>query len=329
LQYTPQSFKKIQFRHSVWFDRQSRQNFTDYKTWTKNASTYSPTKITLNVTQYQLLARFSWPGNCTTFYAPAANNKTNTVIKQYDRIISSPKHWAVCEYKQTSSYQEKKKSHYLLHDSLSIDNIKFIWCMEFMSGAMLLLGTTSTNVDWHHMDSIWIKRDIIWNCDANTSSICALWACSPSSAHSNTSSICTLWARSPSSALANTSSICALWARSPSSALSSSSTIRVLCRARSPSSALSIAEDNTSSEKMVCTWLCHRGCECIWYERMDPRKGQTFGPTCRTLPMYSDLLPSASEYASSCLQRIIPYVMLDDSTTSVGISSAILSYMLY
>jgi hypothetical protein len=29
-----QSFKKFQFKHSVWFDRQTRQNFNRFKTTT-------------------------------------------------------------------------------------------------------------------------------------------------------------------------------------------------------------------------------------------------------------------------------------------------------
>jgi hypothetical protein len=58
----------------------------------KKASTYLLTKINLNVTQYQSSARFSWSGNCTAFSVGSANDKTNTVNKQYDQIISSPKH---------------------------------------------------------------------------------------------------------------------------------------------------------------------------------------------------------------------------------------------
>jgi len=99
-----------------------------------------------------------------------------------------------------------------------------IWCVEFLSCAMLSLETPGTDNDWRQNNSIWLKRDIIWDCAANTSSICAL------------------------------------------------------CHARSPSSAFSISAVTISCEKMGCPWFCARGCEGVWYEHMDSRTGQIFGP---------------------------------------------------
>jgi hypothetical protein len=75
--------------------------------------------------------------------------------------------------------------------------------------------------------------------------------------------------------------------------------------------------------------FCYCGCDGVWYERMDPRTGQIFGPTCRTLPAYSGLLLSTWAYTLACLQRTVLCVMLDDSAESIGISITILSCMLY
>jgi hypothetical protein len=56
-----------------------------------------------------------------------------------------------------------------------------------------------------------------------------------------------------------------------------------------------------------------RGCEVVWYECMDPRTGQIFGPTCRTLPTYSGG-PDWKDVAS--------YSSLEASTSITGLDQA-------